>query len=211
MTENDKYYLQNAINEGLVSGKCLEIGSAVEWSSIIPLMKSQSIDIYGLDMCNGKYVDFIINLESEYEIIKSTINETFDTIICFNTLEHVFNPVVVLENLANLLNKNGTLLISTPIMWPIHGYPSDFHRPLPNFYEEFARRYKFEILPKSFEYLGYGSISKYRGEGKTGFPPPIHNRLKFLMGKLIHKIFNTFGREYLYPNHLAIAITLRKI
>lgn len=48
------------------------------------------------------------------------------------------------------------------------------------------------------------------GEGKTGFPPPLHHSLKFKMVKLIHKIFNTFGREYLYPNHLAMAITLRK-
>jgi len=211
MTENDKYYLQNAISEGFVSGKCLEIGSAVEWSSIIPLMKSQSFEIYGLDICKGKYVDFIIDLESRYEIIKNTIDKTFDTIICFNTLEHVFNPVQVLENLANLLNNNGTLLISTPIMWPIHGYPSDFHRPLPNFYEEFAKRYNFEIISDYFQYLGFGPISNYRGEGKTGFPPPHHNGLKFLKGKLIHKIFNTFGREFLYPNHLAIGITLRKV
>lgn len=210
MTENDKYYLQKAISEGFITGKCLEIGSAVEWCSTIPLMKTQNFDICGLDIHDGKYVDFIVNLESEYETIKKTIDKTFDTIICFNTLEHVFNPVVVLENLANLLNKNGTLLISTPVMWPIHGYPSDFHRPLPNFYEEFARRYNFQILPRSFEYLGFGSVSKFRGEGKTGFPPVLKNSFRFLFGKLIHKFFRTFGRDFLYPNHLAIAVTLRK-
>lgn len=210
MTKNDKYYLEKAISEGFISGRCLEIGSAIEWSSIIPKMKTLNFDVCGLDINNGKYVDYVINLESEYETIKKTIDKTFDTIICFNTIEHVFNPVIVLKNLTNLLNQNGTLLISTPVMWPIHGYPSDFHRPLPNFYEEFAKRYNFEIIPEYFQYLGFGPVSNYKGEGKTGFPPPLHHSLKFKMGKLIHKIFNTFGREYLYPNHLAIAITLRK-
>ena len=101
MTNNDKYYLQKAISEGFISGRCLEVGSALEWSSIIPKMKTLNFDVCGLDINDGKYVDFIINLESEYETIKKTIDKTFDTIICFNTIEHVFNPVLVLENLTN--------------------------------------------------------------------------------------------------------------
>lgn len=211
MTNNDRLYLKNAIENGIIYKNCLEVGSALDWCSSIPLLKENNIDASGLDIVKGKYVDYIINLELSFETINKTINTTFDSIICFNTLEHVFNPVLVLENLSHLLNKNGTLLISTPVMWPIHGYPSDFHRPLPNFYEEFAKRYNFEIIPDSFQYLGFGPISNYRGEGRTGFPPPLHNGFKFVMDKLIHKIFNTFGRAYLYPNHVAIAIALRKV
>ena len=211
MTNNDKVYLQKAIENGFIKKSCLEIGSALEWCSFVPFLKKYNIDASGLDIVEGKYVNYIINLEFNHSEIEKVVNKTFDTIICFNTLEHIFNPVKVLENLTNMLNKNGTLLISTPVMWPIHGYPSDFHRPLPNFYEEFAKRYNFEIFPEYFQYLGFGPISNYRGEGKTGFPTPLHHGFKFMKDKLIHKIFNTFGREYLYPNHLAIAITLRKV
>ncbi|WP_078552885.1 class I SAM-dependent methyltransferase [Bacillus alkalicellulosilyticus] len=39
---------------------------------------------------------------------------TFDTILSFETIEHINNDVLFIDNMFQLLNKNGTLIISTP-------------------------------------------------------------------------------------------------
>jgi len=39
---------------------------------------------------------------------------TFDYVICTEVLEHVFNPKQILENIYEILKKNGTAIISVP-------------------------------------------------------------------------------------------------
>ena len=39
----------------------------------------------------------------------------FDIIVCYETVEHVSDPVRLLSNLVRALHANGKLLISTPI------------------------------------------------------------------------------------------------
>jgi len=190
------------------------VGSAVDWSSCRPFLDENDIKTTGIDINEGNFVDHIIDLEQNLESVLSCLGsrKEFDTIICFNVLEHVYNPIKVLENLTHLLKSNGHLLISTPISWPIHAYPDDFWRPLPSFYRQFSLKNNLQIIQDRFHYLGFGPVSDYLGvEGSTGFPPPIKSKVPFYWGRLIHKVFSTFGRGYLFPNHLAQAITFTKL
>jgi len=41
--------------------------------------------------------------------------QRFDVAVCFETIEHVSNPETLLQNLANILQPDGVLLVSTPI------------------------------------------------------------------------------------------------
>jgi hypothetical protein len=213
MTEDDRNYLEDSLRLKHIKSHCLEVGSAVDWSSCRPFLDQNEVKTTGIDINEGKYVDTIIDLEQDLNNITDSLgkSEGYSTIICFNVLEHVYNPIKVLENLTGLLQINGHLLISTPISWPIHAYPDDFWRPLPNFYKTFARKNGLNIIEDRFQYLGFGPVSKYLGEdGCTGYPPPIKSKFHFLWGRLIHKVFSTFGKEYLFPNHLAQAATFIK-
>ncbi len=213
MTELDLQYMEEAIALGHIGSRTLEVGAAEDWCCVKPQLEKSGIKVTSVDIKNGEYVDHVVDLEQEFDKVKKCLGnyDPFNSILCFNVLEHTYSPTKVLDNLLDLLAPGGHLLISTPLSWPLHSYPFDFWRPLPNFYEQYAKTQDLLLLDERFHYLGYGLVSDYSSiQGSTGFPPPRQGIVRFMWGRLIHRIFNTFGREYLFPNHLALAVTYRK-
>jgi len=64
---------------------------------------------------------------------RCALDEKYDVILCFEVLEHLFNPLLFLESLKELLNENGVIYLSTPYHRPqllktphhYHEIPSD--------------------------------------------------------------------------------------
>jgi len=57
----------------------------------------------------------------------TSISKKYDTILCFEVIEHVMNPLLFLEQLKKLLKKDGIIYLSTPYQFPqilkaIHHY-----------------------------------------------------------------------------------------
>lgn len=52
----------------------------------------------------------------------------YDTIISFNTLEHVRRDEFALSELVRILKPGGCLHIVVPFLYRVHGSPSDYHR-----------------------------------------------------------------------------------
>lgn len=55
-------------------------------------------------------------------------DNSFDAIVCFEVLEHVFNIDEVLKELWRVVKPKGQLLISIPFAWDEHETPYDFAR-----------------------------------------------------------------------------------
>ncbi len=55
-------------------------------------------------------------------------SERFDSILCTEVLEHVFNIDELLKEFNRVLKKGGKALITTPFMWEEHEMPYDFAR-----------------------------------------------------------------------------------
>jgi len=55
-------------------------------------------------------------------------NETFDSVICTQVLEHVSDPSIKVNEIARVLVPGGTAVISVPFAWPLHEVPYDFYR-----------------------------------------------------------------------------------
>lgn len=55
-------------------------------------------------------------------------NEKFDSLLCTEVLEHVFNIDELLIEFNRVLKKNGRAIITTPFMWEEHEMPYDFAR-----------------------------------------------------------------------------------
>ncbi len=55
-------------------------------------------------------------------------NETFDTVLCTNVLEHVAENVKGFSELARVLKYDGYAIISVPFLYPLHEAPHDFYR-----------------------------------------------------------------------------------
>jgi SAM-dependent methyltransferase len=55
-------------------------------------------------------------------------DQTFDTVISFNTLEHLANDQFALEEMVRVLVPGGLLFILVPFLYRMHGHPDDYHR-----------------------------------------------------------------------------------
>lgn len=78
---------------------------------------------------------FDIKIENtSIDLDEEKINDKFDTIFCFEVLEHLMNPLFFLKNLRNTLDDNGVLFLSTPthkphFLWDKHHFTEyDFDR-----------------------------------------------------------------------------------
>ncbi len=65
--------------------------------------------------------------------------ESFDKIISINALYYASDPKKTFDEILRVLKKNGTLLIVSPFIYPIHDAPNDKYR-----FSEFAYRVLLE-------------------------------------------------------------------
>lgn len=54
--------------------------------------------------------------------------ESFDTVLCSQVLEHVFEPENFLREIARVLRPGGKLVLTVPFVWDEHEQPQDFGR-----------------------------------------------------------------------------------
>ncbi len=53
----------------------------------------------------------------------------FDSIVCFNLLEHLADRDLVVAEMARVLKTGGKALVVTPFLYPFHPDPDDYFRP----------------------------------------------------------------------------------
>ncbi|HLF19230.1 MAG TPA: class I SAM-dependent methyltransferase [Bacteroidota bacterium] len=66
-------------------------------------------------------------------------DESFDTVLCTEVLEHVEEPGVAVGEMGRVLRKGGHCILTTPFFWHIHEPPRDFFR-----YSKYGLQYLFE-------------------------------------------------------------------
>jgi SAM-dependent methyltransferase len=66
-------------------------------------------------------------------------DRSFDTVLCTEVLEHVPEPLVMMQEIARVLRSGGCLILTTPQTWGLHEAPHDYYR-----YTEFGLRYLAE-------------------------------------------------------------------
>ena len=102
-------------------------------------------------------------------------------------------------------------MVLTPAVWPLHSYPVDAYRLLPNFYETYAQRRSIEMDPDTFQYVGIGKVHDHRWpSGEYRFPDPYSGKADHLISRIVHRLFNTPGRGLMFKNHIAVACVYRK-
>lgn len=55
-------------------------------------------------------------------------DERFDTVLCNQVLEHVFNPDEFVSEIRRVLAPGGRLLLTVPFVWDEHEQPNDYAR-----------------------------------------------------------------------------------
>lgn len=133
-------------------GRVLEIGS----KDITGHVRDYFLDAkeyIGIDGERGFNVDLVMDA---HDILKRFKNESFDTVLCFEMLEHDNSPWITIDNMYKALKKGGFLIVSTPTFgFPLHRHPKDYFR-----YGEDAFR---EIIFKNLKVLRLDEVKDSEG------------------------------------------------
>ncbi len=76
----------------------------------------------GADMQVGDGVDIVADLEL------GCVGGYFAHIECMSVLEHVRRPWLLTANIEAALAPRGSIFITVPFVWKVHGYPDDYWR-----------------------------------------------------------------------------------
>lgn len=79
---------------------------------------------------------------------------SFDNVIIFNVLEHVFDMNNAIKEIYRCLDTNGKIVGSTPFIHRIHNAPGDYNRYSEQFYEKILKKNNFNNI--SVEVYGFG-------------------------------------------------------
>jgi SAM-dependent methyltransferase len=111
---------------GLPVGRALEVGSMNVNGTIREVFQADAVDYIGIDIAKGDCVDFVIDGE---RLANSFPRDHFDTVLCFECLEHTVRPWIVVEQMRHVLKPGGHLWVSTPTFgFPLHRFPIDCYR-----------------------------------------------------------------------------------
>ena len=105
-----------------VSGLTLDLGSGIN-ASYMNFMNTKEASIKTVDFFNDSEIK--IDFEKELNLEQ----KKYDTIILFNTLEHIYNYKSLISQVNKTLKQNGKFEIFVPFLIGYHPDPNDFFRP----------------------------------------------------------------------------------
>lgn len=72
-------------------------------------------------------------------------NEQFDTVLCTQVLEHVFEHDKMMHEIFRVLRPGGTVILTVPFAWELHEEPYDFFRYTKHALKQLFENTGFEI------------------------------------------------------------------
>lgn len=85
-------------------------------------------------------------------------NESFDSVVCFQVLEHVFEPQEFLNEIYRVLKPSGNLLITVPFVWDEHEQPFDYARYSSFGLQYLLEKHGFEVIAQKKTVQNFGVI-----------------------------------------------------
>ena len=129
---NPFYFARKGLYEGIrkfehyISGKTLDVGCGKKpYQSLFKNVTQyigMDIEESGHDHKNEDIDVFYDGHTFPFE------DNSFDSMICNQVLEHVFNPTEFLSEMHRVLKQDGKVLLTVPFVWDEHEQPYDYAR-----------------------------------------------------------------------------------
>lgn len=173
-----KFYAQN------IRGKVLDVGAGKTpyrefFSNVEEYVKLENFDYPGTD------------IKADVTKRIPVKNNSFDSVVCFQVLEHLNNPEKAISEIHRVLKRGGACLLTTHMAAPLHGVPYDYYRftefGLKDLFKKFS---KAEVKPNGGSVLSIIQLVVWGVSEK--FPSPIAKPLIFLLniiGKDLDRVF----------------------
>ena len=116
------------LSERDIKGKrILEVGSLYVNGSYREIIEPMNPNCYvGIDIVKGFGVDIVLGVEHIKDLFSMN---SFDVIVCTNTLEHILKWKQAIYNMKYVLKSGGLIFVSVPSQTVnYHGHPSDYWR-----------------------------------------------------------------------------------
>jgi SAM-dependent methyltransferase len=152
---NPFYFARKAIFNNIrsyasnIRGNTLDIGCGTK-----PYEKLFECENYiGLDTINSGHNHEFSSIDIKYDGEHMPFeNNFFDSAVCFEVLEAIYEPKSFLKEVNRVLKSGGIALFTVPFIWDEHDQPFDYAR-----YSSFGLKHLFEdqgfIVLKSSKYL----------------------------------------------------------
>lgn len=139
-----------ALGRFTISGRALDVGGNRKESHYQFLKRAPGAEIKTLNIRSESNPDYVVDLEAA---AIPTEEGSFDTVLCFNLLEHIEDYEKVVAEMFRVLSSGGRLIGSVPFLVNVHPDPHDFQRFTAEKLERMFREQGFkgvEILPISY-------------------------------------------------------------
>ena len=153
----DRYVIRRAIFDALQSnlnhfkGDFLDAGCGKMPYRDFILKNSEVKNYIGLDIEGALVYDKNIRPDIFWDGAKMPFDDnSFDTIMATEVLEHVFEPSVFLKESFRVLKTGGVFFFTVPFLWNLHETPNDHYRYTPFSLEKLLKKAGFaeiEIKP----------------------------------------------------------------
>lgn len=119
------------------------------------LVKKIVLSGHSLDVGGGKVFDYVkkikiigqldsVNIDAALQpTYVADLNKTlpfsdsfYDNVVCFNTLEHIYDESKLLTEIFRVLKPGGRFIITVPFLFKRHGRYGDFHRHSADYWEQ---------------------------------------------------------------------------
>ncbi|HVE47581.1 MAG TPA: methyltransferase domain-containing protein [Acidimicrobiales bacterium] len=219
--EADFTYLRSLIEGGVVSGPVLEIGSrawqGVDEGNARAVCKAAEVDWEGTDIVEGEGVDFVLDILDVDAV--AAVDRQWSTVLLFNLLEHVYNPILALEHACRLVAPGGVIVVVGPAVWQLHDYPKDYWRPMPDFFLEFGHRNAFEVPFDLMMWIVEEQVipvSRFSLQEQKQLPCisrpgvfEVWGKRRAYWSRGVHLLLRTFGGATQFP-HAGLGVVIRK-
>jgi len=124
-------------------GKVLDFGGG-EFSNYRDLIQknNKGIQYESVNISSDMYPTYLIKANSSIPVD----DNSYDFVFSLNTLEHVFDIDFALAEMLRLLKPGGTLIISVPFLFRIHGCPDDYHRQTSSWWIQKLKNLKMQTI-----------------------------------------------------------------
>lgn len=214
--ELDHEYVKTNIDRGVIKGDVAEVGSRYENAQIgntRHLCESAGLSWSGIDLVPGRDVDHVVDICDATAV--APFAQRWDALLILNVLEHVYDPVSALTNASRLLRPGGACVVVSPTVWPLHRFPVDCWRPLPDFYREWAKRNNAVVEDMTWLSLGRSfPVSSLDVDGVEHLPSKVvadrlFGRTRAQASRALNRLLDLPARQFHFPYvGLGVVITL---
>lgn len=149
-----EFFMRHATIDDFSGKRVLEVGSKYIDGSVRPLIERfcHPREYVGIDIEPGEFVDIVMPCEN---ILGCFGSESFDVVISTETIEHLKDWRLVINNMKTVLKPQGLLYLTTVSKgYAYHGYPNDYWRYEISDLEKIFNDFKIIKLKKNSETNG---------------------------------------------------------